>query len=57
MLLNQDEPLDVKKKNVIKSILFFIFLVKIKKDKKKEYQGYEERNSGNDDTMYTGGSV
>ena len=57
MLLNQYEPMESKKKNVIKSILFFIFIVKIKKDKQKEYQGYGERNLANDDTMYTGGSV
>ncbi len=57
MLLNQDEPIESKKKNIFKSILFFIFIVKIKNDKDKDYQGYGQSNSANDDTMYTGGSV
>lgn len=46
MLLNQDEPLELKKKNILKSILLFIFIVKIKKDKsKKEYKGHGETES------------
>ena len=49
MLLNQDEPMELKKKNMLKSILFFIFIVKIKKDKnKKNYKGYGETESPED---------
>jgi len=46
MLLNQDEPIELKKKNILKSILLFIWIIKIKKDKnKKGYKGYEETES------------
>ena len=49
MLLNQEEPMELKKKNILKSILLFIFIVKIKKYKsKKEYKGYGETESPED---------
>jgi len=49
MLLNQDEPLELKKKNIMKSILLFTFIVKIKKDRKeKDYKGYGEFESSDD---------
>jgi len=49
MLLNQDEPIELKKKNALKSILLFIFFVKIKRNKnKKDYKGYGETESPED---------
>ena len=49
VLLNQDEPIKMKKKNIIKSILYFIFIVKVKKDEnKKGYKGYGKIESPSD---------
>ena len=41
MILNHHEPMELKKKNLLKSIVLFIFLVKIKIDNTtKEYKGH-----------------
>lgn len=49
MLLNQDESIDLKKKNIIKSILLFIFIIKINNDRqKKKYKGYGDFESSDD---------
>ena len=46
MFLNEYEPIELNKKSIIKSIIFYIFIVKIKKiDKKKNIQGYGEKES------------
>jgi hypothetical protein len=48
MLLNQHEAIELKNKNILKSILLFIFIVKIKKNKNNENRGYGETESPED---------
>jgi hypothetical protein len=48
MILNQDEPIELKNKNMLKGILFFIFIIKIKKDKNKKNTDYGETESPED---------
>lgn len=48
MLLNQHEAMELKNKNILKSILLFIFIVKIKKNRNKGNRGYGETESPED---------
>jgi len=52
MLLNQDEPIELKKKSMAKTILLFLFIVKVKTDKKQRKQNNDGVESV-DDYTYT----
>ncbi len=47
-LLNQDEPVEFKNKNIFKNFMLFVFFIKRKKDENKEHNGYEKTESAAD---------